>query len=577
MEALMRRAVSAGFVAVVLTAGPFGCNAIFGLDAGELMPLAAGGTGATGGGGSGGGSPCTATEPEACYDGPPETINIGDCHAGTRTCLASGYWGLCDGQVEPAPEICDDPLQHDEDCDGVACAAPLWSMRHGAIASTQGIYAMAADADGHIAIGGYFGGGQLSLGGACSPLTNGGAASSYDAFVALLSQSGTCMWAKRFGDPSADEIVTGLAVGAPGHLWVTGTFEVPVDFGGGPIPAEAVAGAGWDGFVLVLHLDDGSHAYSDHLARSGATGFKSPKAIAVNAQDTAFIVGTYTGPWCVTGICLTPDDESDGAAFVDKRSGPTHDEEWRFDLLGAGDQELTSAALGPDGSLAVGGFFTQGLAIAPEAATVTDSSQIAFVASLDPTDHHATWLQTYAPSTADVTQVVHGVAVDGQGRSNVVGAFFKAAVLGPGQPEVTAPLTGAAFVAQYSTSHDLVWAHTYQSAAGGIIGVDAVVVDSKDNLFLGGGYLGGDIKFGVSPLPSHGQFDVFLASFAADGTHRWSKGLGGSDVDYFGAIATGAGKLVVVGGDTKSPTFTLGGSPLAQEGPDDLFLGAFAP
>ena len=79
------------------------------------------------------------------------------------------------------------------------------------------------------------------------------------------------------------------------------------------------------------------------------------------------------GPWCTTGTCLTPDDESDGAAFVDKRSGPTHDEEWRFDLLGPGDQELTSAALGPDGSLTVGGYFTQSLTIAPESATVADS------------------------------------------------------------------------------------------------------------------------------------------------------------------------------------------------------------
>ncbi len=55
---------------------------------------------------------------EACYDGPPATLDIGACHAGTRTCLPDGSgFGPCTDQVLPTTELCEQ--QVDEDCDGV--------------------------------------------------------------------------------------------------------------------------------------------------------------------------------------------------------------------------------------------------------------------------------------------------------------------------------------------------------------------------------------------------------------------------------------------------------------------------
>jgi hypothetical protein len=55
-------------------------------------------------------------EPTPCYDGPPDTQNVGICRGGLRSCL-NGEPGACLGQQVPADEVCNNGL--DEDCNGV--------------------------------------------------------------------------------------------------------------------------------------------------------------------------------------------------------------------------------------------------------------------------------------------------------------------------------------------------------------------------------------------------------------------------------------------------------------------------
>ncbi|MBL8957328.1 MAG: thrombospondin type 3 repeat-containing protein, partial [Myxococcaceae bacterium] len=50
-----------------------------------------------------------------CYPGPEGTINVGNCHAGSFLCPASGMNEPCSGAVVPQGELCDG---EDNDCDG---------------------------------------------------------------------------------------------------------------------------------------------------------------------------------------------------------------------------------------------------------------------------------------------------------------------------------------------------------------------------------------------------------------------------------------------------------------------------
>ena len=62
------------------------------------------------------GCPCPEGEQQQCYGGPPSTIGIGVCRAGTQTCQGS-TWGSCHGAVGPSAEQCNGL---DDDCDGLA-------------------------------------------------------------------------------------------------------------------------------------------------------------------------------------------------------------------------------------------------------------------------------------------------------------------------------------------------------------------------------------------------------------------------------------------------------------------------
>ena len=65
----------------------------------------------TGGGGNG---ECAEGDTQACYTGPAETKDVGQCRAGSRSC-SDGKWGACEDEVLPGNEECNG---WDDDCNG---------------------------------------------------------------------------------------------------------------------------------------------------------------------------------------------------------------------------------------------------------------------------------------------------------------------------------------------------------------------------------------------------------------------------------------------------------------------------
>ena len=55
---------------------------------------------------------CTDGQTRPCYDGPPETENVGTCKDGTQTCAGGKWPTTCGGEVLPQPEACCDALDH---------------------------------------------------------------------------------------------------------------------------------------------------------------------------------------------------------------------------------------------------------------------------------------------------------------------------------------------------------------------------------------------------------------------------------------------------------------------------------
>jgi MYXO-CTERM domain-containing protein len=59
---------------------------------------------------------CRIGETRACYSGPAGTQDVGVCRSGLEACNEGVFTGICENEVLPSPEVCDDRL--DNDCDG---------------------------------------------------------------------------------------------------------------------------------------------------------------------------------------------------------------------------------------------------------------------------------------------------------------------------------------------------------------------------------------------------------------------------------------------------------------------------
>lgn len=104
---------------------------------------------------------------------------------------------------------------------------------------------------------------------------------------------------------------------------------------------------------------------------------------------------------------------------------------------------------------------------------------------------------------------------------------------------------------------------------------DLAIADNGD-VFVAGVFWGGDFVLGDAPLVHQGDWDVFLARFAADGTHLWSTAVGGgADEDEGRGVALdGAGNVYVTGsfwGDA-----VVEGEALPTLGGTDLFVAKYS-
>ncbi len=89
---------------------------------------------------------CVPDAVAPCYSGPQGTEGVGACVAGTKVCSASGTgYGLCDGEVLPATETCETPV--DDDCDamvnedgtGCSCAPGSTALCYDGPEGTEGV------------------------------------------------------------------------------------------------------------------------------------------------------------------------------------------------------------------------------------------------------------------------------------------------------------------------------------------------------------------------------------------------------------------------------------------------------
>ncbi len=362
-----------------------------------------------------------------------------------------------------------------------------------------------------------------------------------DPFVASFAPDGTYRWHTQFGGPGHD---TGGGVAViPGTQEIVMVGAVTGDPG---LPGNWVEGS-LRGFVAKLDRNTGTLAASRVLDASEQS---RAIAVAVDPGGGIHVVGGFYGAFEVDMARASVGDEDMFAVRLDAALQPT----WTWT---DGDVEKDLArgvAVNAAGSIALTGFVTG----------AEDSQDIVVAGFVSPPNVAPTWRHQFASPPGGGAKG-HSVAWTPDGDVVMTG-FFTGPVLfgqttpdGGGRDGVLARFNGA--------TGDGVWAITY-GGPGDDHSRD-VTVDAAGNLLVTGDF-SDDVVIG-GPLTSNGAKDVFVGSFSPDGTPAWTRSYGGVSSDNGNAVALAPDGTLYASGHFRETSMFESAALVAAEGAD-IFL-----
>jgi hypothetical protein len=249
--------------------------------------------------------------------------------------------------------------------------------------------------------------------------------------------------------------------------------------------------------------------------------------------------------------------------------GATGKARWGVSFGGLGTDYARAVAVGPDGTIAVAGYFdgecTFGK-LGKRTATPSDDpkkpTSDVFVAGLDK-NGAPTWVATFGGPRDDVA---NGVAVGKDGTTVVVGNFLDNLDVASqdGKTHLKAMAAGSddLFAAAFDKTGKPLWLWT----AGGINsdGADTVVATADGGWLVGGSFIG-EAKFGDKIYTSAGGHDAMLIKLAPTGEVQWLEQMGGDYNDSLNALALdGRGNIYLLAEFVDSAAF--GGAKLPNQG-----------
>lgn len=309
---------------------------------------------------------------------------------------------------------------------------PLWSKLIGDEKDQQGA-SVATDTAGNVLLTGWVDG-TVDFGGNVGTLTSAGLS---DIFVAKFDPNGAALWAKRFGDASAQQGLS-VATDTAGNVLITGWVRGSVDFGGGML-----TGAGDGAGIFVAKFNPNGAPLWSKVFGTGSTG-NVGRAIAADAAGNVFVTG-----WVIGSIDLGTGMLPSGGGFdvfvakLGPNSGATV---WAKRFGGAADQAGQSIAIDPSSNIVVGGYFSGAVDFGGNIGTLTSAGHDdIFIAKLDP-NGAAIWAKRFGDA-ADQSGL--GIATDPL--SNVLITGYMGGTVDFGIPAPLASMGGEdIFVAKLS-------------------------------------------------------------------------------------------------------------------------------
>jgi len=300
-----------------------------------------------------------------------------------------------------------------------SAGAWMWSKTIGGYGYDQG-NAIAADASGNVFVTGYIGVSAIGVNFGGGALYSAGGS---DVFLVKYSAAGAHLWSKRFGSTGND---TGFAVktDAAGNVFLAGSFEGTVDFGGGAL--TSVSPPGYGDIFVAKYSASGTHIWSK---RFGGPGGSRAYGLAVDSSGDVVVTGKFQSTINFGGSTFTSAGSDD--IYLTKLSGATGGHLWSKQFGSTGQDIATGVAVDSGGNFAVAGYFSGSVDFGGGA--LTSSNIDVFVAKYNSAGGHV-WSRRYGGGD---NQLADCVSVAPTGEVSVAGFFAMTIDFGTG------PLTSA--------------------------------------------------------------------------------------------------------------------------------------
>jgi FlgD Ig-like domain/HYR domain len=411
-----------------------------------------------------------------------------------------------------------------------ALPAHDWSHRYGGPNSNIG-YDVAVDGSGNVVITGTFAG-TMDFGG--GPLTSAG---SWDIFLAKFDATGAHLWSQRFGAVGNDG-GTAVTVDAAGNITMTGYFLPPVSLGGATLPGHG----GRDIFVAKFDgagLHQWSHEY-------GSGGDDAGQDVVADALGNVIVTGHYGGAINFGGAGTPAFGSRD---FFVLKLDPTGAYKWSKGIGSLGIDAGYGVAVDASNSVLLTGTFNRTVNFGGGPIASTGSGDV-FVVKYDQNGAHQ-WSTRFGGSSDDSGE---GIGVDASSSVVVTGMY------------------NDAFLVKYDTNGVQQWTQSFVSS--NILQSMDLDIGPAGTIAITGNFRG-STDLGGGPLTSAGDYDIYLAVYDENGSHRWSQRFGNTGADWgYGGAFDPSGNLIAAGSFLVSVDF--GGGPLVSAGLADVYLVKFA-
>ena len=358
-----------------------------------------------------------------------------------------------------------------------------WSKAFGSKGTDEG-HDVAVDGNGNVTITGTFAA-NISFGG--GKISDPGGKS--DIFVASFTTHGKHRWSKGFGrsDTMTDE--TSIAADGAGNTYITGIFEVYINFGGGHPSFDLKSKAKfWDMFLASFD-SGGKHRWSKIFANPSTISVCSSDVVVDNSGNT-YVTGWFSGSVSFGGTVITSSGSEDVhlASFT---SAGTH--RWSKKLGGKAHDR--GAAVAVDNNASV--FATGYIGTSPDLGGGVEKTYGVvdiFVAAYTTSGVYR-WSRVFGSSLGDNGE---GISADSMGNVYLTGYFLNSVDFGGGK------LSTKGTHEMFIVSLDPAGKHRWSRAHGSTWSDSGHLVenDDKGNIYLGSQFAqtvdlgGGSFAFG---------------------------------------------------------------------------------